>query len=172
MLGSVATGVAVDERRLAMADGAWVTVVRFRAGQVRYLLHVGSQDPPVNDVSLGPGAQPAIGPDEDKLLLGAFNGGFRTSTGAGGFEVGGRVPVPLRAGLASFVIDADGSARVGLWGQDLPAPGEQVASVRQNLAPPVAVGRAGAQADEVAPWGATLGGVERCPQRLGRGPPR
>lgn len=158
VLSTVPSGVAVDQRRLTLADGSAVTILRFRAGQVRYALHVGSQDPPTNGVPLGPQAQSAIGAAEQGQLLAAFNGGFETSTGAGGFEVDGRILTPLRPGLASLVIDASGSARVGVWGQDVPAPGEQVQSVRQNLVPLVASGQASPQVGDVAAWGATLGG--------------
>jgi hypothetical protein len=78
---------------------------------------------------------PSIGPDEAPVLVAAFNGGFEAAAGAGGFELNGQVLVPLLPGYASLVIDDGGTARVGVWGQNLPAPGEQVASVRQNLPP-------------------------------------
>jgi hypothetical protein len=65
---------------------------------------------------------------------------------------------PLRPGFASLVIDRAGQASIGVWGRGLPAPGEAVYSVRQNLQPLVLNGRpTGASADWTM-WGATLGG--------------
>ena len=52
-----------------------------------------------------------------------------------GVEVDGHVLTTLVRGMASVVIDANGSAHVGVWGETVPAPREAVASVRQNLPP-------------------------------------
>jgi len=151
-------GVAVDEHTFTGPGGGVVTVVRFRAGLVRYALHVGSQDPPSTSVAVPADSGPSIGPGEAPVVLAAFNGGFKMAAGAGGFEVGGQILSPLVDGLASLVIDADGTAHVGIWGQGLPLPGEAVASVRQNLAPMVSGGTAVASVADVAAWGSTLGG--------------
>jgi hypothetical protein len=70
----------------------------------------------------------------------------------------GQVLVPLQPGYASLVIDTDGTAHVGVWGQGFPAPGEQVASVRQNLTLLVAGGQPSPSVSDSAAWGATLGG--------------
>jgi hypothetical protein len=101
---------------------------------------------------------PSIGPDEAPALLAAFNGGFEATAGAGGFELNGQVLVPLQPGYASLVIDADGTAHVGIWGQGLPVPGEQVASVRQNLTPLIAGEHLSQNIGYIGAWGATLGG--------------
>jgi len=132
-------------------------VFRFRAGRVTFRLHDGSSDPPAGSASI-PGAGSTIAADEAPLLLAAFNGGFNSSTGVGGFEVSSQVLVPLAAGMASFVIDADGNARVGVWGSDVPVAGEQVVSVRQNLPPLVSGGQPSPNIGNVSAWGATLGG--------------
>jgi hypothetical protein len=47
---------------------------------------------------------------------------------------------------------------VGVWGQDVPAPGANVASVRQNLPPLVEAGQPSPQINTISAWGATLGG--------------
>jgi Phosphodiester glycosidase len=102
-------------------------------------------------------AQPAVGAAERATMLGAFNGGFLMSAGNGGFEIDGHVLAPLVPGLGSMVIDADGVAHVGVWGSQLPTPGEQVVSVRQNL-PPLVVG--GGPSPNIAvsgAWGSELG---------------
>ncbi|MGH9055294.1 MAG: hypothetical protein ACRDYY_05425, partial [Acidimicrobiales bacterium] len=138
--------------------GSVVTMFRFRSGRVRFALHAGSGDPPGAAARAGPDSGASIGPDEAPVLLAAFNGGFETSAGAGGFELDSQVFVPLQAGVASLVIDSDGSGHVGVWGQDVPVPGEQVSSVRQNLRPLVSGGQPSPEAGATGAWGPTLGG--------------
>jgi hypothetical protein len=150
--------IAVDSRPVTVASGAVVVVYRFRAGITRYALHVGSQDPPTGSAVVGPDNGAAIGPAEAPVLLAAFNGGFKADAGAGGMELNSQVLVPLQTGLASLVIDADGSAHLGVWGEGLPAAGEQVVSVRQNLGPLVSGGQPSPAVGNVAAWGAVLGG--------------
>ncbi len=142
--------------RVRTVDGALVTVVTF-LGPVRYVLHNGSADP-------GPAASglvragPAVTGAERSRLLAAFNGGFKLSAGAGGYMQEGHVISPLRPGFASLVIDRSGRARIGVWGRGLPARGEAVYSVRQNLQPLVLNGRPTAASADPTVWGATLGG--------------
>jgi hypothetical protein len=136
-----------------------VTVARFLFNHVDYSLHVGSQDPPIGNAVIGPDSGPMVSAAEQPLLLACFNGGFKANARAGGFEVDGQVLVPLSAGLASFVIDTAGLGQVGVWGQDVPAPGDQVASVRQNLPPLVVGGQPSPQVGDVPAWGATIGGA-------------
>jgi hypothetical protein len=144
----------VTVTQVRTADGALVTVAVFR-GPVRYVLHDGSSDPgPVPGLRAGP----AVTGAERSRLLAAFNGGFKLSAGAGGYEQEGHVLSPLRAGFASLVIDRSGQARIGVWGHGVPAPGEAVYSVRQNLVPLVLNGRPTAAAADWGLWGATLGG--------------
>ncbi len=150
--------VLVDEQSVTEPDGHAVTVVRFRSGRTRFALHVGSSDPPTGTAVVGPDSGSSVGPNEAPLLVGAFNGGFKTGAGAGGFELDGQTLLPLQAGLASLVIDTKGVAHVGVWGQTLPVPGEQVASVRQNLAPLVVGGQVSLGVADVSLWGSTLGG--------------
>ncbi len=148
--------VTVSEVRTA--DGSLVTVATFR-GPVQYVLHNGSQDP-------GPAATglvragPVVTGAERGRLLAAFNGGFKLSAGAGGYEQEGHVISPLRAGFASLVIDRSGRARIGIWARGLPAPGEAVYSVRQNLQLLVEHGWPTPAAADWGLWGATLGGGE------------
>jgi hypothetical protein len=144
----------VSLTRVRTADGALVTVAAF-LGPVRYVLHDGSGDPgPVAGVRSGP----AVTGAERSRLLAAFNGGFRLAAGVGGYTQEGRVISALRPGLASMVIDRSGRARIGVWGRGLPAPGEAVYSVRQNLSPLVLHGRPTAASADWGLWGATLGG--------------
>ncbi|HYB15945.1 MAG TPA: phosphodiester glycosidase family protein [Streptosporangiaceae bacterium] len=135
-----------------------MTVAVFR-GPVHYVLHNGSADP-------GPAAAglvragPAVTGAERGRLLAAFNGGFKLSAGAGGYEQEGHVISPLGSGFASLVIDRSGRARIGVWGHGVPAPGEAVYSVRQNLKLLVEHGRPTPAEADWGLWGATLGGGE------------
>ncbi len=148
--------VVVSEVRTA--DGSLVTIATFR-GPVQYVLHNGSEDP-------GPAAAglvragPAVTGAERGRLLAAFNGGFKLGVGAGGYEQEGHVISSLGGGFASLVIDRSGRARIGIWGDGVPAPGEAVYSVRQNLQLLVEHGRPTPAAADWGLWGATLGGGE------------
>src|ERR1700723_3580141 len=142
--------------RVRTADGALVTVATF-LGPVRYVLHNGSADPGPAAAGLVRAGSAVTGA-ERRQLLAAFNGGFKLSAGAGGYMQEGHVISSLRPGLASLVIDRSGRARIGVWGRGLPAPGEAVYSVRQNLQPLLLNGRQTAAAADWATWGATLGG--------------
>ena len=144
--------------RFRAADGSVVTLAAF-AGPVSFRLHAGSGDPGYPALSVLH-AGPAIGPDEHRRLLAAFNGGFKLSAGAGGYEQEGHVISPLIPGRASLVIDRSGAAAIGVWGHGLPRPGEAVYSVRQNLTLLVNHGRVTAAAADWGLWGATLGGGE------------
>jgi hypothetical protein len=139
--------------RVRTSDGSQVTVAIFR-GTVRYALHDGSQDPYARPGLLKDGS--FVGQAERAHLLAAFNGGFKMVAGAGGYEQEGHVLYPLRAGLASLVIDRSGHARIVVW----PVRGEQAYSVRQNLRPLVLDGRPASAAFDWGVWGATLGGGE------------
>jgi hypothetical protein len=148
----------VTVSQIRTADGSVVTVAVF-SGRVQYVLHNGSEDP-------GPGyaalvrAGPAITGAERRHLLAAFNGGFLLHSRAGGYEQEGHVFRTLRHGLASLVIDRSGGASIGVWGADLPAPGEAVYSVRQNLWPLVENGQPTRQAARWWRWGGTIGHAE------------
>jgi len=153
------TGVIADQRNVTVPDGRQVAVLRFRAGQVRFNLHIGSQEPPRGATILGPLSENAVSAVERPYLAAAFNGGFKVNAAAGGVEVGGQVLTPLINGFASFVIDANGAGHIGVWGSSVPAPGEQVVSVRQNLSLLIADGSLSPEIGSIAPWGDTLHGI-------------
>jgi hypothetical protein len=118
-------------------------------------LHSGTQDAGGSGWRFGP----SVDRSELTRLIAAFNGGFRLSTGAGGFESFGQIAVPLRAGLGSIVTYRDGVTDVGTWRAGVPAAGRPVASVRQNLTLLIDHGRPASTLDCQTCWGATLGGV-------------
>jgi hypothetical protein len=148
---------AVTVTTVRMKDGSKVTVATF-AGPMTYVLHDGSEDPGLaaGRVKAGPVVRGA----ERGRLLAAFNGGFKLSAGAGGYEQEGHLAARLRRGLTSLVIDRSGRARIGVWGHGVPVPGESVYSVRQNLTPLVLNGKPTPAAADWSVWGATLGGGE------------
>jgi len=152
------TSPAVTVSRLRTPDGSLVTVAVFR-GPVRYVLHDGSQDP-ASAYTRVVRAGPAVAAAERGRLLAAFNGGFLMRSHAGGYVQEGHVFRALRHGLASLVIDRSGRARIGAWQHGLPAPGEAVYSVRQNLWPLVDGGRPTAQAARWWRWGGTFDHAE------------
>jgi len=147
----------VTVTRARMGDGAVVTLATF-TGPVRYVLHDGSEDPGLAAGRVKAG--PAVRGAERRRLLAAFNGGFKLSQGVGGYQQEGHVAAALRSGVTSLVIDRSGRARIGIWGHGVPAPGEAVYSVRQNLPPLVLNGKPTARAADWSLWGATLGGGE------------
>ena len=156
LVSSDAAGVAVEERTFSAPSGRPVTLARFDKGSVVFDLHIGSSDPPADLAALPADRGPALAADETPFLLAAFNGGFKANAGAGGVEVQGDPVTPLVAGKASLVIDINGTAHIGVWGSELPAPGEQVASVRQNLSPLIAHGVPSPTVDVPGDWGATV----------------
>lgn len=152
-----AAAARVRFSRLKAADGSVITLAAF-SGPVRYVLHDGSQDP--GPLAWAVQAGPKItGPSRSRLLA-AFNGGFLMKAGAGGYEQERHVAKPLRAGLASLVIDASGKARIGVWDQTVPVPGEDVYSVRQNLWLLLSDGKPTAISYLWGQWGATLDNLE------------
>ncbi len=151
--------VRIDERSITVADGAMVTLLRFRAHAVRFSLHVGSSDPPTSGHTIPAGAASAVDAAQRATLLAGFNGGFKVGAGGGGMEVGGQVLTPLQAGEATLVVGRGGSARIGVWGSGTPRPGEVVVDVRQNLPPLIRSGVAATDIGDIAAWGDPLGGV-------------
>ena len=122
---------------------------------VELRLHSGTVDAGGSGWRFGP----AVLGTELVRLVAAFNGGFKFSTGAGGFESYERLGAPLDAGLGSIVTYTNGRTDIGGWHAGVPAAGTPVASVRQNLTLLINNGIAAASLDCISCWGATLGGV-------------
>jgi hypothetical protein len=141
---------------------AWIARTQSGVGLVSYnqqLVSLHLHSGTVDAGSLGFRWGPEVAASEREHLVGAFNGGFKFNTGAGGFMSFGNTAVPLRDGLASIVTYTDGSTDIGSWHQEVPAPGKAVASVRQNLTLLIDHGNAAGSLDCLSCWGATLGGV-------------
>ena len=135
--------------------GSGVALLSFDQRLVELRLHSGTIDAGGSGWRFGP----TVGGAELRGLIAAFNGGFKFSTGAGGFESYGRIGAPLANGLGSIVTYTDGRTDIGAWHAGVPAPGTPVASVRQNLTLLIDHETAAASIECVSCWGATLGGV-------------
>jgi hypothetical protein len=99
-----------------------------------------------------------VDPGSRPNLVAAFNGGFKFGDFTGGVLAFGHAYRDLAAGQASFVVYADGSFNVGLWGRDV-GPAPNVVGVRQNLSMLVDGGAPTAAAGGSGSWGASVGGV-------------
>ena len=160
-IGSGPTGF-VPAIRWRGQTAAWIarsssgfTLMSFNQKLLELRLHSGT----VDAGTLGWRYGPSVGGTELGHLAAAFNGGFKLSVGAGGFESYGRVGAPLRDGLGSIVTYSDGSSDIASWHQEVPAPGKQVVSVRQNLTLLIDHGNPASSVGCDSCWGATLGGV-------------
>jgi hypothetical protein len=132
-----------------------VALLSFDQRLVELRLHSGTVDAGGSGWRFGPAV---LGAELGRLVA-AFNGGFKFSTGAGGFESYGRLGAPLRNGLGSIVTYTNGRTDIGSWNQGVPVGGTPVASVRQNLNLLIDHGTAAGSLDCISCWGATLGGV-------------
>lgn len=151
-----AAPVRVAFSQVRAADGSVITIATF-TGPAVFVLHDGSQDPAL----AGPvKAGPKITGAARGRLVAAFNGGFRMASLAGGYEQERHVAKPIRNGLASLVIDTAGKASIGVWGSGVPAPGEHVYSVRQNLWLLVSGGTPTKESARWWRWGGTVGHTE------------
>ena len=132
-----------------------IALLCFSQRYVELHLHSGTVDAGTSGWRFGP----SVAGSEARRLLAAFNGGFKLSTGSGGFESYGRVAVPLRRGAGSIVTYSDGTTDVGSWRSEVPARGKAAVSVRQNLSLLIDHGVPASNLGCLACWGATLGGV-------------
>lgn len=107
---------------------ATVGVLLVDARRTRLVFTGGTVDPGGFRGVAGPGAIPQK--DLPHLLV-AFNGGFKGPHGNFGMVADGKTYVPLRNGLASIAVLADGTIRMGEWGRTLTWDDAMVA-VRQN----------------------------------------
>ena len=132
-----------------------VTLMRMDQRVVHLALHAGSVDPGGTGWRYG---DAVAGREIHHLILG-FNGGFKFSTGSGGFVSFGRVGVPLSAGLGSIVTYRNGTTQIGAWQHGVPARGLAIASVRQNLHLLIdhGVPDSSVASCDAACWGATIG---------------
>jgi hypothetical protein len=147
--------------RVAGKVAAWqaqrsgVTLLRFDQQLVRLALHAGLGEP---EGTWTYGDQ--IEPREIHRVMAAFNGGFKFETGVIGFMADGRVAVALQPGLASIVTYRNGTTQIGAWEGGVPARGQPIASVLQNLHLLVDHGVPAGSVESCIQecWGSVLGG--------------
>lgn len=149
--------VSWDGQTAALIDriSSGLVVMAFDQHLLDLHLHSGT----IDAGTLGWRYGPQIAGAELSHVVAAFNGGFRLSVGAGGFESYGRVGAPLHSGLASIVTYSDGTTDIGSWHQEVPTAGKHVVSVRQNLTLLIDHGVPAPNLGCDSCWGATLGGV-------------
>ncbi|MGI8864237.1 MAG: hypothetical protein ACR2JH_07545 [Solirubrobacteraceae bacterium] len=123
------TAVWISRIRAVGEPGFTITRLRFDQQLVTLALHAGGSEPGGSGWRYGS----AVGRGEARKLVAAFNGAFRESDAAGGFQEGGRVGWALRRGAATVVMYGDGTADIGLWQKGVPAADRPIAAVRQNL---------------------------------------
>ena len=138
------------------AQRSGVTLLRFDQQLVRLALHAGLGEPS-GTWRYGD----RIGPSEIHRIVAAFNGGFKFNTGVIGFLANGRVGAALQPGLGSIVTYSNGVTDIGAWHSGVPARGQPVSSVLQNLHLLVDQGVPAATVTSCVQscWGSTLGGV-------------
>ena len=137
-------------------EGEPITMLRFDQGLTRLALHSGSMDPGGSGWQYGD----SIGPAEQPKVVAGFQGGFKLLDDVGGFLSQGRLEHPLSTGRASIVTYISGQSDVGAWRSEVPAIGQAIFSVRQNLYPLIDHGQAASNVSScvIACWGPTLGG--------------
>jgi hypothetical protein len=127
---------------------AWIDTTLVKA-----VLYGGVQEPG----GTGWQYQGTVAPADRPNLLAAFNSGFKLKDSGGGYYAEGRAVRPLRAGVATLLIRADGTPTVGVLGRDFQM-GPDVAFARQNLSLIVDNGQPAPDLTvSGAKWGATLG---------------
>ncbi len=149
---------AMSMRPVTEYPSVVASVAVWDPASVRTALHNGSEipGPPAkgkwtNGTRVSAAARPA--------LVAAFNGGFRFEHGAGGYVTEGREVKPMKRGLATLAVGADGIARLGRWGIDLADDGSWTTS-RQNLPPVVTGGRVSIDDHPGTDWGEDFGDVK------------
>jgi hypothetical protein len=140
-----------------LAQGGGTTLMRFDQRHVHLTLHAGYLDGGTSGWVYGD----EITAREIHALVAGFNGGFKLTYTNVGFEQGGHVAVPLKAGLASIVTYTDGTTGIGAWRDGVPSGGKHVFSVLQNQFLLIDRGTAAANVSSciIACWGATIQGL-------------
>jgi hypothetical protein len=105
-----------------------VIAINLASVDVHYVL--GRDEPASQDLSARTGMIPVTDLDP-KVLLAAFNGGFKSRHGQFGAMAGGQVAIPARTGLGTLALFSNGDVRLGEWGTAITASPDMV-SYRQN----------------------------------------
>lgn len=109
---------------------ARVDILLIDKRRIRLNMVGGTEQPGIQRGIKGPG----IIPEQDKPnLLAAWNGGFQGDHASWGMYANGREYKALQKGFASIVVMADGTIKIGTWGQgELISRTDDMVAVRQN----------------------------------------
>ena len=137
---------------------AAIAVVAFDLHASRLNFVLGSQEPKSKVKIERPGTIPASDNQPGKLLA-VFNGGWKAQHGHFGVMVNGTVVLPPVADAATLAMDADGTLRIGKWGQDGLVTKNTVIW-RQNNVPLINNGEINPRTENmsIADWGSALNG--------------
>lgn len=123
-----------------VAGLAWIDTSR------THLTLVPGVDQPKSALASGPGQVPV---QDRSSLLAAFNSGFKTKDGHGGFIANGKVYVQPKPGLGTIAIYRNGDVKIGAWGTEI-QPSPDIVYLRQNL--PLLVDQSKVNPSEKDPW--------------------
>ena len=107
-----------------------------------------------------------VAPEARPFLVAGFNGGFKTGDFAGGILAFGQQFRSQAAGVASFVVYADGTITVGEWGRQIDTS-RPIVAVRQNLGMLVDGGQPTAATANPGNWGGSVAGVATARSAVG-----
>ncbi len=137
-------------RPYVSVDMVWIDLA-----QTQLTLVPGTTEPRAVDGTHGAGMIPPAVQSGGKLLA-AWNGGFLTMHGSYGMMVDRHVILPARPGFATLAQYADGSMKIGVWGQDIQMTPDLV-SFRQNG--PILIDHGVVNEQNLAAWGASVSGA-------------
>jgi len=129
-----ARGRTVAYRTFLLPDSqrayAEATILAFDLNTTRLHFALGTDEPRSSVTVERSGMIPEVD-RQTEALLSILNGGFKARHGGFGVMVYGVTLLPLREGLGTVAIYADGHARIGRWGAEIVAAPDLVAA-RQN----------------------------------------
>lgn len=140
------------DRPYARVDLAWMDL-----SQTELALVQGTIEPRPIDGIKGTGEIP-LAVRQSGGLLAAWNGGFLTLHGAYGMMLNRRVIAPPKDGFAVIAQYADGTWRLGVWGQEITMTPDLV-SFRQNG--PILIDHGVLNQDPNLTWGKSVSGETR-----------
>ncbi len=140
---------------------AEVQLIAMDMRQLEVGMQAGFEDPKPLTGPAGDGRLPREKSVLDRVVA-TFNGAFKTTHGAYGMEVDGRVLLPPVASAATVIVTKDGDTGLGSWPKNTEIP-DDIRSFRQNLDPLVEDGVANPTGRNI--WGWQLSGKSVLTQR-------
>ena len=142
--GPVVNGTYVMARTLISPDSkrpyAGVALVRMDLSKVQLHMMPGSLEPSHSLQVVR--AFPSLGMvpvGDQRNLVAAFNGGFKTINGHYGMMVNGVTLVEPRPNMGTVAVYRDGHVQIGAWGKDI-LPSADILAFRQNCPPLIDAG--------------------------------